>query len=490
MRYQERIYIQNAYNGVRNKELNLFSTSSDVCIFKNPSFIVSGATKIDCRASISASTYVVTSESQSLPFTFHFTGNTEYFSGTGVTFKYEIYKYNGNTFSSIPEYKSDSFTFSDLTTGSTLPVQNISVSGLTLDGDYLIKGYYNFPICTNYLGKIGKAYSTFNNIRTNVYGIYNKDEDYYFVAFREAETPNILNLRDNNLGSQALTQSILKQPDPNLSYTFTTSGLVKPSSSIVTLPSQANGDFVITFNGLVLTKNLDYTYSGGVITFPEPIKPDDVITAIYTKGGGNQLKTDVILIQNTILSGGTDNQGDNNVYYNTTTNKYEVYTTISPTQTSSIMLMINGVTLAKNLDFYQSTSNKKRIILEGDLMVGDLISIVYFPSASIYGDLLTSNPKITWDIVRAPQTNDGYFTLEVSTDSNFDTIYYSAITNYVIGKLSYTLPFNVTGNFGTTYYYRIRNDKNYMTICGQYINSYKYSDTITVSIATNSINSY
>jgi hypothetical protein len=47
MRYQERIYIQNNNDAVRNKDILSFNMSSDMS-FEGPLFNVSGASKIDC----------------------------------------------------------------------------------------------------------------------------------------------------------------------------------------------------------------------------------------------------------------------------------------------------------------------------------------------------------------------------------------------------------------------------------------------------------
>jgi hypothetical protein len=67
-------------------------------------------------------------------------------------------------------------------------------------------------------------------------------------------------------------------------------------------------------------------------------------------------------------------------YYNTTTGKYEIYTDTTPLEGNSVML--NGVTLANGGDYYQSISNPKRIILEGDLLIEDIITIVYYPTTT------------------------------------------------------------------------------------------------------------
>ncbi len=48
MRYQEQIYIQNQNSAVRNRAINNFNFSSDLCVFNTPIYNLSGATKLDC----------------------------------------------------------------------------------------------------------------------------------------------------------------------------------------------------------------------------------------------------------------------------------------------------------------------------------------------------------------------------------------------------------------------------------------------------------
>jgi hypothetical protein len=45
-----------------------------------------------------------------------------------------------------------------------------------------------------------------------------------------------------------------------------------------------------------------------------------------------------------------DNQGSNTSYYNTT-GKYEIYTDTTPLEGNSILVMLNGVTLANGGDY-------------------------------------------------------------------------------------------------------------------------------------------
>jgi hypothetical protein len=94
----------------------------------------------------------------------------------------------------------------------------------------------------------------------------------------------------------------------------------------------------------------------------------EILTYAYVDNGtSNNLYGDVYTIV-TIYSGATGTQtSSDRVFYNTTENKYEFYLVSSPA--SDIVLSINGSILAKNIEYYQSTSNDRRIILEETLNV-------------------------------------------------------------------------------------------------------------------------
>jgi len=161
-----------------------------------------------------------------------------------------------------------------------------------------------------------------------------------------------------------------------------------------------------------------------------------------------------------------------------------------PIDFSQVLVMINGVMLANGVDFYQSTSNPRRIILNGDLLENDIITISYFPDG-VVGDIITETPSASWLITPPPNKVNGYFTLELSTDIGFSNIVYSSVTDYFIGSSFYSVEIPVSGyTYGDRLFYRVKNDKNYETICGNIINTFAYSDVIPITIATNSINSY
>lgn len=474
MRYQEPIYIQNENAGVRNKDILNVNMSSDIAIFVAPDFIVSGASKIDCGVT-TGTTYEI-STGTTIPLSFVFTGNTQTFTETSANFKFEVYKFNyyAGAFVTPAVYKSETYDYPSFSGTNTIS-ESISINSLSVDGEYLVKGYFEFNAPTTFLKELGKKVDTLSFKTGKEYGLYNSDLDYYFIAFKSAENPVLLSTGSNTPNANQLLQQVIL-PEKGITNIVITNVYV--------------GFFVLTLNGLVLAPNLDYTYTGNVVTLNAATVKNDVITVIYTSSGGNNLAGDNINITSPISSGATDQQGTNKAYYNTTTNKFEVYANVIPASKGSIIVMINGVTLANGLDFYQSVSNPKRIILEGDLVVGDMVTLVYFPTTSVVNGLITNNPSVSWRINTAPELVNGTFTLEVSSADTFTTLLSSSSQDYVVGKTSYVDSFTAVGSLGTTLYYRIKNEKNYETLCGDVISTTGYSDSISVVIQTNSINSY
>jgi len=474
MRYQERIYIQNEHSGVRNKDILNVNMSSDICIFESPLFSLSGASKLDCSGATGTS-YVVTTAT-TIPLTFDFTANTNSFTANNATFKYEIYKYSSidSAFSLPPIYTSTTINYSGFSATSAT-TQLIPISGLSLDGEYLVKGYYEFDACTDFLNRLGKRIDTLTYRTGSSYGLYDSNLDYYFIAMTAAETPFLLHNGSNTPPANQLYQQVILPPSGETTFVITSSN---------------NGFFIVTLNGLVLAPNLDYTFTGSVITLSGETVFDDVISIIYTTNGGNSLVGNNIRVTTPVVSGVTDAQGSNNPYFNTTTGKFEIYTEVTPAQNGSILVMINGATLSNGVDYYQSTSNPKRIILEGDIVVDDIITIIYFPMTNAINGLLTNLPIIVWGIDNAPQLVNGYFTLEVSTGSTFNDFYFTGNTDYIINTGLYSDTFVANGPLGMTLYYRVKNVKNYVTICGDIVTSIAYSETIPLIIQTNSINSY
>ena len=160
---------------------------------------------------------------------------------------------------------------------------------------------------------------------------------------------------------------------------------------------------------------------------------------------------------------------------------------------TAIVLSINGSVLAVGVEYGQSGSDPRRIILENDINHGDIIEAFYTPTNAIMGGISSNKPIISWSIVTEPKNNSGVFTIEVADeeDTTFTNVLYSVEVSYVINQKTYSSIITLTNaKAGDKFIYRIKNEKFYTPIIGEIIYSVSYSDTVPIEILTNSGISY
>lgn len=471
-------------------------TCTEIITTGGTGFACSGSCSASCTTictetfgSISANTigvYNITS-STTIPVIFNFMGNLSSFTGNNTNFKYEIYKFNPNTniFNTPAVYKSSIIPYNQFSNTNQL-TQYIPIDSLSLDGDYLIKGYYEAAACTTYLSKLNKKIDTSIYKQGSAFDLYNSDLDYYFVAVKSADTPIFTQTSAANLNvndSYPLYQQVLFVNDTDPSG-YTRSG------STFTLASTYDGTVLVTKNGYTLANGLDYTLSGTNLSFSGSVFTGDIITLIYARTSSLTIISEVIHVTTVIPTGATGTQGTNKYFHNTTTGKYEIYTQNQILYFGNSILTLNGITLTNNIDYYQSVSNSNRIILNGAIYSGDVMNIVYYPMANVVGGITQNNTPISWNISTIPELNNGLFNLQASTGTSFTAYTTTSTVPYVPNVSNYSGILTLTGSAGTSYYYRIQNIKNYKSICGDVISSTAYSETVQVTLETNAINSY
>ena len=256
-------------------------------------------------------------------------------------------------------------------------------------------------------------------------------------------------------------------------------------------------DPIVSYNGSVLAKGIEYSANTTASTpyvqlLFTPLDKQILTYAYVDNGTSNNLYGDVYSISTTISSGATGTQTTNDrVFYNTTESKYEFYLVSSPS--SDIVLSINGSILSKDIEYLLSTSNDRRIILEETLNVTDIIEAFYVPNSSVNGLVPTNTPTISWSINSSPLIVNGKFTIEFAdvSDTNFQNILYSGVTDYILGEKTYISLVTLTNAVaGDKFIYRVKNEKFYTPIMGEVIYSYIYSDVSNIEIQYNSGNAY
>lgn len=429
-----------------------------------------------------SSVYLLDNNISELPIVFKFNNTLD---TNTRNFKYEVYKFDeaNNIFVVPPVYKSPVIPYSQIL-NNTLQ-QQIPISSLNIDGDYLIKGYFESNVGTTYLNMLGKTIDTSYYKSGSAFQLYEPTLDHYFIAIQQADIP-IFNQTNGNIPPfnavlPLYQQAIIVNDAAPSGYTRT--------GSTFTLNSEYTGDIIVTLNGLVLAKNHDYTLSGTALTFVATIHNGDVITIAYTRTTTLSITSENLFL-GIITSGTTNNQGSNRYYHNNTTGKYEIYTSNNILNFTSTLVMVNGVTLTNQIDFYQSTTNNQRIILNGIIMSGDIITMIYYPQANVINGIIQTNNLLSWSIANPPQANNGAFNIQFSTGTTFSSLTVSDTIEYQPTITTYTGNLALTGSVGTNYYYRVQNIKNYRSICGDIIQSTAYSETVGVKIQSNAINSY
>jgi len=355
MSYQDRIYGQCGLCPERNQTTRSINTSSDLYVFNRPAYDMSGATKIDCTTppnsgltSGDTGVYILSGQT-GITVDFIFTANTQSFTDLNQSkFKYSVYKYNTslsgfniNAIYTSPTIEWSSFSATSATT------QSIPISSLSVDGDYIIKGHFVNNVATEFGMLLGETYDTSKFITGDEYAIYQPDRDFYFVCLNEADIPSITR------GTNTI--------QPVGTFIVASIELAKNQTGITI--SDTFQSYIVALNGITLAETYDYSVnvltSGSVSTtiiqLFSPAVVGDILTVTYISiGSSNQITNKIIDIDYPVTSGTTGNQGSNEIYYNTTTSKYEVYIDTEPASQNDIMVTINGAILANNIDYYQS----------------------------------------------------------------------------------------------------------------------------------------
>ncbi len=424
--------------------------------------------------------FIISNNDNNIEFDLTFTGDTINITDE-TEFKYSIFKYNktNNSFNKPSIYDSVYQSYSDIS-GGTVNI-NTPVNSLNLDGEYIIKGYYKYPACTLYSNKLGLEIDEYLIKTGSEYGMYSATEDWYFIAMKESQTPTILSINEpqtitpNNFNVSSYIPDFDGQNEFLLDY----------------IPQ---ADVIVSLNGLTLS-NDEYLIDTDTLILSGGTFTTDTITVISVVTDDNftssNLYVENITITTSIQSGSTDTQLSN-VFYNTTTGKYELFTEYVASDNSDIVITLNGVTLANNIDYYRSISNNKRIILEGNLFLSDIITIAYVKSVENINLDSGNNFVVTWSVENILPSEEGSFYIEVADliNPDFSVILQQIEVPYEPNVNIYSKDVQIDGEFGDTYLYRVKNRKKYYTLNNQLVIDDSFSEVGKIKIQSNNQNTY
>jgi len=461
-------------------------TETNFCFepFNGPSYNLSGATKpITGNTSPCSGTptncYAVynLSEVDEVTLNFNLTGSTDYTGYTGQ-FCYRLYNrlnFTLNEPNKLLNTENPSYIncvdFSAITS-STLS-QTISIGQIpSTNTDYMLRSYYNFKPkeCGVNVVDTWITSQQLNN--------FDFDNDWYFITINNPPTPQITTTFSEVFDRMRLVQEIV--------------GVGNSQNNFVLKNQPIDNKINVYVNGIRLTENLDYTLDTSQFprTYPilrfitGQIEPRDVLSLVYLVGPQSfltsmgQSRNDFFNIDTFTVTGFTTNltaSTVNVVNNNTVRSTQEVFLTHDFDEDSNIVVSINGVTLAENMDYYRSTTTPNKIIFNPSTVINlkDILSFWYFKSRlenrNDLGTLQENKVKIQWKVNPLPQQifNSGEFVLEVTnkSDINWSSLFYTKTIEYVNGSNLYddlvqNLQANVDYKFRIIFYKKYRNILN------------------------------
>jgi hypothetical protein len=403
-----------------------------------------------------------------------------------LTTQFNLYKYDNvnGVFNTTPVYTSEEIPSTGLT-NDMYPME-IPFSTIT-EGEFIIKSNFSRGINTLLSKQLGYTTTTQKYPLTgDKYGIYDTNNDWYFLNINRADVPDLKNNAVSRNGQGQISDFLVRSQ-------YTTSGITTYNFNV----SSSESIGVVSYNGSVLARNLEYSAGTSSITLLlDEVLDNQLLTVAYVgiNGSSSPLFTDQYIVTSEPNAGPTDTQtSSDKVFFNTDQGKFEFYLESEP-QTTDISLSLNGSLLSNGIEYFRSVTNNRRVILEIDIEEGDLLQAFYLPKTGLLGGIDTNTPIFTWSIANAPVPPiSGEFTLEISNfdDTDFNTILYSGNVDYVNDVNTYVSQINLTGaTAGDQFRYRVKNKKLYEPISGETITDIVYSDVNTFELISNQGNTY
>ena len=462
-----------------NVENNTKVTRASYCYVEQPTYTISPGSKQLTGFTTGSTGIILVNSGGSQSFTFSFSGNVSAFSGYNMDFKYSIFKYYDirEQFLKPEIYKSNLIsrnTFQNLMSFTT----NLDFTNYA-DGEYLIKGYFEYPYCTPSAKLLGLTIDTSNSVDVdNSFVSYDDNYAWYFAYLTNSPKPTII-------GGVSVS--------PEYGFLRVETLPIVTSATTYFVDGNPVGGIQVNVNGVTLQPGTDYTHNSNNFTLSSTLLETDILTVTYiTNSTGVDTNVETYVVPSSIPSTTLPSLGEK-LIYNTNSNLYEYWLNV-PTD-GDIILSVDGVTLSES-EYLVSSSNQRRIILYFTPTVESIITIFYTslvpPTLGI-----SSNPiSVSFTSSPTPQKENGYFVLEFYdySDTNLNNLLFSGTTNFIQDVSLYNIVTNVPTTYGflsgQKFWYRVKSVKNYQLFNGEIITTFNYSDLFQAILNNNGIYNY
>ena len=326
------------------------------------------------------------------------------------------------------------------------------------------------------------------------HNLYYSGTDHTFIAITNPQIPAIIDLPYTKTPYDAASLGIATgtttggmgyNVDSKIELAVESLPVSSSGQSQYYLSQEPVGDISLTLNGVALLKDFEFIKDQRKVTITVDktvantvnIKTSDELVATYIKGSSvDGFVSETETVPSSIVTGGTMvNSLWNSFRYNSGKTTYEYYANqpiVRSNDLSNLVVLINGVRLTPNKEYYRSKLNSKLIIFDSTITLyeGDIINIFYVTNLKgINSESLTSEYKeILWSLPRTPKTSSGYF--EIQTTLSGDTTFASATTRTVVrhspNKTQYRAKIGPFNKINERYLYRIVNYKTYVSVSG------------------------
>ena len=336
--------------------------------------------------------------------------------------------------------------------------------------EYLIRPYYQFISKQCNPGVIYDSW--FSSVQ---YNTFQDSTDYYFMTVIDPPTPSLQAPgTEGSINFRLVTDKLVY----NGYVSVRGSQAINNEANYFLLSSIPSdpGNVLVFLNGVLLTQGYDYDIlnNGGYGTVPivvinGQINPaTDWLLATYISGDVGAWFTNLgsYFIDTIVLDSFTSTSTpsyrippDNTLNFNPVTNKYEFFTTLPINPDYAVMIMVNGVNLAPDEQFFKSTSFDGRIIFDQTTFtIGDVITVFAYSkngvSSNNYGSLRTNSFTAQWSVPSTFTNNTvtGRFIVE-AFDNTSGILTNQLYVDFVPGESNYEATFS---NLSLNIYYKFK----------------------------------
>jgi len=285
-------------------------------------------------------------------------------------------------------------------------------------------------------------YAGVNN-NTYLHNLYYSPSDHTFIVVSDPPQPKLMQQNSSKIiNSDELGSTTTESPE--LELVVENLSIVSSGDSRFYLTQDPVGDVTLSLNGLVLQKDIEYTHDKREIEIivdktvanSVNIKLTDELVVSYVKGTGVVgLISEAATVPAVVTQGGIIRDTTYSTFnYNTEKTCYEYYTeqpidSSKASDLANLIVLLNGVKLTPNKDYYRSTTIIKLIIFDTGvtLAANDVVTVYYLTDlvGQESGSLGDPSKTIIWSVSPAPITQEGYFEVQVTSSADTEFVTYS-----------------------------------------------------------------